>query len=45
MDYRIIIVSIIVMILLGVLSKKVGLLKEDNVETLNNLVINIFYLV
>ena len=42
MDYRIIIVSIIVMILIGVLSKKIGLLKEDNVETLNNLVINIF---
>ena len=42
MDYRIIIISIIVMILIGVLSKKIGLLKEDDVETLNNLVINIF---
>ena len=41
MDYRIIIVSIIVMILIGVLSKKIGLLKEKDVETLNNIVINI----
>ena len=41
MDYRIIIVSIIVMILIGVLSKKIGLLKENDVETLNNIVINI----
>ena len=41
MDYRIIIVSIIVMILIGVLSKKIGLLKENYVETLNNIVINI----
>lgn len=42
MDFRIIIVSIIVMILIGVLSKRIGLLKEEDVETLNNLVINIF---
>ena len=41
MDYRIIIVSIIVMILIGTLSKKIGLLKENDVETLNNIVINI----
>lgn len=41
MDYRIIIASIIVMILIGVLSKKIGLLKEEDVETLNNIVINI----
>ena len=41
MDYRIIIVSIIVMILIGSLSKKIGLLKEEDVETLNNIVINI----
>ena len=41
MDYRIIIVSIIVMILIGALSKKIGLLKEEDVETLNNIVINI----
>ena len=41
MDFRIIILSIIVMILIGVLSKKIGLLKEDDVETLNNIVINI----
>ena len=41
MDYRIIIVSIIVMILIGALSKKLGLLKENDVETLNNIVINI----
>ena len=41
MDYRIIIVSIIVMILIGVLSKKIGLLKEKDVETLNNIVISI----
>ena len=41
MDFRIIIVSIIVMILIGVLSKKIGLLKEEDVETLNNIVINI----
>ena len=41
MDYRIIIVSIIVMILIGALSKKIGLLKENDVETLNNIVINI----
>lgn len=41
MDYRIIIVSIIVMILIGTLSKRIGLLKEDDVETLNNIVINI----
>lgn len=41
MDFRIIIVSIIVMILIGVLSKKLNLLKEEDVETLNNLVINI----
>ena len=40
MDYRIIIVSIIVMILIGTLSKKIGLLKEEDVETLNNIVIN-----
>ena len=40
MDYRIIIVSIIVMILIGALSKKIGLLKEEDVETLNNIVIN-----
>ena len=36
MDFRIIIVSIIIMILIGVLSKKIGLLKEEDVETLNN---------
>ncbi len=42
MDFRIIIASIIIMILLGVLLKKLELLKEDDVETLNNLVINIF---
>ena len=41
MDYRIIIVSIIVMILIGTLSKKIGLLKENDVETLNNIVLNI----
>ena len=41
MDFRIIIVSIIIMILIGVLSKKIGLLKEEDVETLNNIVINI----
>ena len=41
MDFRIIIVSIIVMILIGALSKKIGLLKEEDVETLNNIVINI----
>ena len=41
MDYRIIIVLIIVMILIGVLFKKIGLLKENDVETLNNIVINI----
>ena len=41
MDYRIIIVSIIVMILIGALSKKIGLLKENDVETLNNIVLNI----
>ena len=41
MDYRIIIVSIIVMILIGALCKKIGLLKEEDVETLNNIVINI----
>ena len=41
MDYRIIIVSIIVMILIGALSKRIGLLKEEDVETLNNIVINI----
>ena len=41
MDYRIIIVSIIVMILIGTFSKKIGLLKEEDVETLNNIVINI----
>lgn len=41
MDFRIIIVSIIVMILIGVLSKRIGLLKEDDVETLNNIVLNI----
>ena len=41
MDYRIIIVSIIVMILIGTLSKRISLLKEDDVETLNNIVINI----
>jgi len=42
MDFRIIIISIIVMILLGVFLKKIDLLKEEDVETLNNLVINIF---
>lgn len=41
MDFRIIIVSIIVMILIGALSKRIGLLKEEDVETLNNIVINI----
>lgn len=41
MDFRVIIVSIIIMILIGVLSKKIGLLKEEDVETLNNIVINI----
>lgn len=41
MDFRIIIVSIIVMILIGVLSKKVNLLKEEDVETINNIVISI----
>lgn len=41
MDFRIIIISIIVMILLGFFLKKIDLLKEDDVETLNNLVINI----
>lgn len=41
MDFRIIILSIIIMILLGVLLKKIDLLKEEDVETLNNLVINI----
>ena len=41
MDFRIIIASIIIMILLGVLLKKLELLKEDDVETLNNLVIYI----
>ena len=41
MDYKIIIVSIIVMILIGALSKRIGLLKEEDVETLNNIVINI----
>ena len=41
MDFRIIILSIIIMILIGVLSKKIGLLKEEDVETLNNIVINI----
>ncbi len=41
MDYRIIILSIIAMILIGALSKKIGLLKEEDVETLNNIVINI----
>lgn len=41
MDFRIIIVSIIIMILLGVFLKKIDLLKEEDVETLNNLVINI----
>ena len=28
------------MILVGTLSKKIGLLKEEDVETLNNIVIN-----
>ena len=41
MDFRIIILSIIIMILLGVLLKKIDLLKGEDVETLNNLVINI----
>lgn len=41
MDFKIIIVSIIVMILIGVLSKRIGLLKEEDVETLNKIVINI----
>ncbi len=41
MDYRVIIASIIVMILLGVICKKINLLKEDDVETLNKIVVNI----
>lgn len=41
MDFRIIIVSIIVMIFIGVFSKRINLLKEEDVETLNNIVINI----
>lgn len=41
MDYRVVIVSIIVMILIGVIAKKINLLKEEDVETLNNIVINI----
>lgn len=41
MDFRIIIVSIIVMILIGFLSKKINLLSSDDVETLNKIVINI----
>ena len=41
MDFRIIILSIIVMIFIGVISKKINLLSEDDVETLNNIVINI----
>ena len=41
MDYRVIIASIVVMILLGVICKKIKLLKEDDVETLNNIVTNI----
>lgn len=40
MDYRIIIISIMVMILIGALSKRIGLLKEEDVEILNNIVIN-----
>lgn len=35
-----IIVSIMVMILIGALSKRIGLLKEEDVEILNNIVIN-----
>ena len=41
MDFRIIIVSIIVMILIGFFSKKVNLISSDDVETLNNIVVNI----
>lgn len=40
MDFKIIIVSIIVMILIGFL-QKVNLLSSDDVETLNNIVVNI----
>ena len=41
MDFRVIIISIIVMILIGLFLKKINLLKEDDVETLNNIVLNI----
>ena len=41
MDFKIIIVSIIVMILIGFFAKKVNLLSSDDVETLNNIVVNI----
>lgn len=41
MDFRVIIISIIVMILIGLFLKKINLLKEDDVETLNNIVMNI----
>lgn len=41
MNFQITIVSIIVMILLGFLLKKIDLLKSSDVETLNKIVINI----
>lgn len=41
MDFRIIIVSIIIMILIGFLARKINLLSSDDVETLNNIVVNI----
>lgn len=41
MDFKVIIVSIIVMIFLGVLLKRINLLSEDDVETLNKIVLNI----
>ena len=41
MDFKIIMVSIIVMILIGYFLKRINLLKSDDVETLNNIVVNI----
>ena len=41
MDFKIIIVAILVMILLGFFLKKINLLSSDDVETLNKIVLNI----